>query len=65
MIYHWLYGGIEEAATGADVGLSAVAGCSDEWWCALSTRLCGQAVRRHVLHLDVSFLDVLLTDTPF
>jgi hypothetical protein len=37
----------------------------DECWCAWSMRLCGQAVRQHVFHLDVSFLDVLLTDTPF
>jgi len=52
-------GGIEEAATGADMGLSAAAGCSDERWCARSTRLRGWAVGRCVFRLDVSFLDVL------
>ena len=31
--------GIEEATTGADVGLSAAAGCLDEPWCSRSTRL--------------------------
>ena len=45
--------------------LSAAAGCLDERWCAQSARLRGRAVGHHVFHLEVSFLDVLLTDTPF
>jgi len=45
--------------------LSAAAGCQDERWCVPSTRLRGRAVGRRVFRLDVSFLDVLLTDTPF
>ena len=59
--------GIEEAATCAVTGLGWVllAGCPDERWCAQSTRLRGQAVGRLVFHLDVSFLDALLTATPF
>ena len=58
-------GGTEEDATGADVGLSAAAGCSDEPWWARSTRLRGRAVGCRVFHLEASFLHVLFTDTPF
>ena len=60
-----MHGEIEEAATGDVMGLSAAAGCSDEPWCARSMRFCGRAVERHVFRFDVSFLDVLLTDTYF
>jgi len=45
--------------------LSAAAGCPDELWCALSMRLRGLAVGPRVFRLNVSFLDVLLTDAPF
>ena len=45
--------------------LSAAAGCPDEWWCARSMRLRGLANGRRVFRHELSFLDVLLTDTPF
>jgi len=44
--------------------LSVAAGCPDEWWCARSTWLRGRVVGRRDFRLDMSFLDVLLTDTP-
>jgi len=54
-------GGIEEAATGAECC------CRMSRWKVVcrSTRLRGRAVGHRVFRLEVSFLNVLLTDTPF
>jgi len=55
-------GGIEAVATGADGLLLDI---PDERWCARSTRHRAQAVRRRVSCLDIVFLYMLWTVSPF